>query len=173
MEAPYTVNIDQQAARHYADKGATFLLLDVPEQTHIAFDHQASLRALKIGALPAAHVQALNAWSQSFVVGPKFKGVKMLPPGTHMVSYNAASRTGDFAPTSSFFVHLAPSQVYVRKWSTEQELLFELPADEVMLAFNCTNSATNAVLGTHTLQQSCTPCCTCFLCMFHQADAVM
>lgn len=106
MDIPYTVNIDQQAARHYADKGATILLLDVPEQTHVAFDHQ------------------------SFVVGPKFKGVKMLPPGTHMVSYNAASRTGDFAPTSSFFVHLAPSQVYVRRWSTEQELLFELPADE-------------------------------------------
>ncbi|DBA72231.1 TPA: hypothetical protein ACH3X2_010623 [Trebouxia sp. C0005] len=82
------------------------LLLEVPEQTHVAFDHQ------------------------SFVVGPKFKGVKMLPPGTHMVSYNAASHTGDFAPTSSFFVHLAPSQVYVRKWSIEQELLFEVPADE-------------------------------------------
>ena len=62
-----------------------------------------------------------------------------------MVSYNAASRTGDFAPTSSFFAYLAPSQVYVRKWSTEQELLFEVPADEVMLAFNCTDSATNAV----------------------------
>ena len=69
----------------------------------------------------------------------------MLPPGPHMVSYNAASRTGDFAPTSSFFIHLAPSQVYVRKWSIEQELLFEVPADEVILAFNCTHSATNAV----------------------------
>jgi len=43
MDAPYTVNIDQQAARHYADKGATILLLDVPEQTHVAFDHQVSL----------------------------------------------------------------------------------------------------------------------------------
>lgn len=57
----------------------------------------------------------------------------MLPPGTHMVSYNAASRTGEFAPTTSFFVHLAPSQVYVRKWSPEQELLLDLPADEVLL----------------------------------------
>lgn len=57
----------------------------------------------------------------------------MLPPGTHMVSYNAASRTGEFAPTTSFFVHLAPSQVYVRKWSPKQELLLDLPADEVLL----------------------------------------
>lgn len=69
----------------------------------------------------------------------------MLPPGTHMVSYNAASRTGDFAPTSSFFVHLAPSQVYVRRWSSEQELLFDLPAGEVMLALNSTHLATKAV----------------------------
>ncbi len=71
----------------------------------------------------------------------------MLPPGTHMVSYNAASRTGDFAPTSSFFAYLAPSQVYVRRWSIEQELLFEVPSDEVMLASKCTHLATNAVKG--------------------------
>ena len=43
MSAPYTVNIDQQAARHYTDKGAMILLLEVPEQTHVAFDHQVSL----------------------------------------------------------------------------------------------------------------------------------
>ena len=70
---------------------------------------------------------------QSFVVGPKFKGVKMLPPGTHLVSYNAASRTGDFAPTTSFFVHLAPSQVFIRRWNVEQELLLDVPPDEVLL----------------------------------------
>lgn len=70
---------------------------------------------------------------QSFVVGPKFKGVKMLPPGTHLVSYNAASRTEDFAPTTSFFVHLAPSQVFIRRWNVEQELLLDVPPDEVLL----------------------------------------
>ncbi len=100
-------------------------------------------------------MQALNACLQSFVVGPKFKGVKMLPPGTHMVSYNAASRTGDFAPTSSFFVHLAPSQVYVRRWSNEQELLFEVPADEVMLVLNCIHSATKAVKDGSTRYNIC------------------
>ena len=40
MSAPYSVNIDQSAARYYADKGATILLLDVPLHTHVAFDHQ-------------------------------------------------------------------------------------------------------------------------------------
>lgn len=41
---------------------------------------------------------------QTFLVGPKFKGVKMLPPGTHLVSYNASSGHGDFGPTTSFFL---------------------------------------------------------------------
>ncbi|KAL3161609.1 hypothetical protein ABBQ32_010467 [Trebouxia sp. C0010 RCD-2024] len=57
-------------------------------------------------------------------------GVKMLPPGTHLVSYNAASRTGDFSPTTSFFVHLAPGEVYIRRWNHEQELLEDISADE-------------------------------------------
>ena len=78
---------------------------------------------------------------QSFVVGPKFKGVKMLPPGAHMVSYNAASRTGDFAPTTSFFVHLGPSQVYVRKWNAQQELLLDIHPDEVLTSWSSLASA--------------------------------
>lgn len=49
---------------------------------------------------------------QSFIAGPKFMGVKMLPPGAHLVSYNAAEKKGsDFAPTISFFLHIAPKQV--------------------------------------------------------------
>ena len=43
MAAAYAVELDSHTARHYADKGATVLFLDVPEATHIAFDHQASL----------------------------------------------------------------------------------------------------------------------------------
>ena len=29
---------------------------------------------------------------QMFVVGPNFKGVKMMPPGPHFIYYSAASR---------------------------------------------------------------------------------
>ena len=55
----------------------------------------------------------------------------MLPPGPHMVSYNSASRTGEFAPTISFFTFLEQSQVLVRRWDAEQELLTDLQPDEV------------------------------------------
>lgn len=131
MSTPYSVRIDQNAARHFADKGATILLLDVPPQTHVAIDHQVCLMTALAGFSRAAFVMLRIDHLQSFVTGPKFKGVKMLPPGTHMVSYNAASRTGDFSPTTSFFVHLTAGEVYIRRWNHEQELLEDVSADEV------------------------------------------
>lgn len=48
---------------------------------------------------------------QTFLVGPKFKGVKMVPPGTHLVAYNSASGQGDFGPTTCFFAMLKSGQV--------------------------------------------------------------
>ena len=72
---------------------------------------------------------------QNFMAGPKFQGVKMLPPGAHMVSYNAAGRgqqrQQELGPTTSFFLHLASGQVEVRRWDAQQELLVELEEDEV------------------------------------------
>ena len=69
---------------------------------------------------------------QSFVVGPKFCGVKMLPPGPHLVSYNAASSGGaELAPTTSFFVHAPARSVAVRRWDAGAELLAELEEEEV------------------------------------------
>ena len=78
----------------------------------------------------------LLSWTpQTFVVGPKFKGVKMLPPGPHFISCNATSGSSgtDFAPTLGFFVHLAPRSVVVRRWDAQEELLLPIEdADEVI-----------------------------------------
>lgn len=49
--------------------------------------------------------------AQTFLVGPRFQGVKMVPPGPHVISYSAASGQGDFGPTTSFFLFLASGQV--------------------------------------------------------------
>ena len=40
-----------------------------------------------------------------------FRGFKMVPPGPHYLSYNAASRAGEFAPTVAVLAHLAGRQV--------------------------------------------------------------
>lgn len=55
--------MDQEVARQLFAEGATLVLLDVPEGTEFGIDY--------------------NSWH----VGQKFKGVKMIPPGFHFVFY--------------------------------------------------------------------------------------
>ena len=66
-------------------------------------------------------------------MGPRFRGVKMLPPGLHHVAYSAPAAHGPaFAPTASFFFSAAGRGVTVRRWDPATELLLELPdPDEV------------------------------------------
>lgn len=61
----------------------------------------------------------------SWTVGPKFKGVKMIPPGVHFIylsTYNA--------PRISFFHNFKPGEILLRKWNREDEDLDEnIPED--------------------------------------------
>lgn len=45
MSAPYTVRLDQEAARELAQRGATLLLLGVPEGAAVGIDQQARVGA--------------------------------------------------------------------------------------------------------------------------------
>lgn len=56
--------MDQIKAQKLFDYGATLIFIDVPEGTEFGIDS--------------------NAWS----VGPKFKGVKMIPPGVHFIYFS-------------------------------------------------------------------------------------
>ena len=58
-----TTKMDQDLAKQLFEKGAIFILLDVPPGTEFGIDY--------------------NSWE----VGPNFKGVKMIPPGIHFVYY--------------------------------------------------------------------------------------
>ena len=55
--------MDPELACRLFEEGAFLVLLDVPEGTEFGIDY--------------------NCWN----VGPKFKGVKMIPPGFHFVFY--------------------------------------------------------------------------------------
>lgn len=55
--------MDQEVARRLFAEGAALVLLDVPQRTEVGIDY--------------------NCWS----VGPRFKGIKMIPPGFHFVFY--------------------------------------------------------------------------------------
>ncbi|XP_062225142.1 uncharacterized protein LOC133923877 [Phragmites australis] len=99
--------MDPEVATELVRKGATLLLLDVPQRTLFGID------------------------TQVFSVGPKFKGIKMVPPGPHFVYYCSSSRHGnEFAPTVGFFLTTQPSEVIVRKWDAQEERLIRLSEEE-------------------------------------------
>ena len=55
--------MDQETARVLFREGAILLLLNMPEGSEFGIDY--------------------NSWT----VGPKFRGVKMIPPGIHYIYY--------------------------------------------------------------------------------------
>ena len=60
--------MDAETAVEAAKQGSTLVLLDVPQYTLIGID------------------------TQMVSVGPSFKGIKMIPPGPHFVSYSSSTR---------------------------------------------------------------------------------
>ncbi|KAB8094769.1 hypothetical protein EE612_022079, partial [Oryza sativa] len=99
--------VDPEAATELVRKGATLLLLDVPQRTLLGVD------------------------TQVFSVGPKFKGIKMVPPGPHFLYYCSPNRhANEFAPTVGFFLTTHPSEVIVRKWHAQEERLIKLREEE-------------------------------------------
>lgn len=55
--------MEQEMAQRLFHEGAILVLLDVPEGTEIGMDY--------------------NCWN----VGPRFKGIKMIPSGVHFIYY--------------------------------------------------------------------------------------
>ena len=55
--------MDQETARELFFRGATLLILDMPEGSEFGIDY--------------------NSWT----TGPRFKGIKMIPPGIHFVYF--------------------------------------------------------------------------------------
>eukprot|EP00798_Chlamydomonas_sp_ICE-L_P014528 gene14528-20559_t len=108
--APYNVRMDNEAAKGFVDNGGTLLFLGVPPRTIVGVDHQA------------------------FSAGPKFMGIKMIPPGTHFISCRATSQHAgsEVAPCISFFIHIRQKEVLVRKWDQQNEVLAKLVDEDEM-----------------------------------------
>jgi len=84
-------------ARQLFDKGAFLVLLGFDRGNEIGIDW--------------------NSWTTD----SDFKGIKLIPPGTHYVYYsvkNAAS--SEMAPRSGFFHHFSEKEVLVRRWDEEK-----------------------------------------------------
>jgi A1 cistron-splicing factor AAR2 len=58
---------------------------------------------------------------KSWKVGQKFKGIKLIPPGFHVVYYSSSNKEGGFGTRSAFFCYTKPSEIITRGWCTETE----------------------------------------------------
>ena len=74
--------------------GGTIIIMDVPPGTEFGID------------------------CVLFTVGEKFRGVKMVPPGLHLVLLGAA---GNDVTRVAEFVRVAPADVHVRRWDPHTE----------------------------------------------------
>jgi len=63
----------------------------------------------------------MNSWN----VGEKFRGMKMIPPGLHFVYYSAVSSEGQVGIRTGFFHFFKKGEVLRRKWDAPTEVLLE------------------------------------------------
>ncbi|MCI4387104.1 hypothetical protein PGIGA_G00070310 [Pangasianodon gigas] len=92
--------MDPDVALGLFEEGATLVLLGVPEGTELGLDYK--------------------TWG----VGPRFRGVKMIPPGIHFLHYspaNAKSQGGELGPKRGVFLSLKPREVLLAHWDKNEE----------------------------------------------------
>ncbi|RKO88492.1 A1 cistron-splicing factor [Blyttiomyces helicus] len=93
--------MDQETANALFDKGAFLLFLDAPENLEFGID--------------------LATWT----VGPRFKGIKIIPPGLHFVYYSGANRPGQSGGVrSGFFKFFESQEIVVKRWDEASEDVF-------------------------------------------------
>ncbi|XP_065883432.1 protein AAR2 homolog isoform X2 [Dysidea avara] len=89
--------MDQCTAHKLFAEGAFLVMLDVPQNTEIGIDY--------------------HSWRS----GPKFMGIKMIPPGLHFVYYSAVNSNGQAAPRTGLFHSFKKQEVLVYRWDVTNE----------------------------------------------------
>ncbi|ALC47872.1 CG12320 [Drosophila busckii] len=59
----------------------------------------------------------------AYVIGPDFRGVKMIPPGVHYVWCASRGPYGESAPRVGFVHYFHPNEILVREWDNDLEEL--------------------------------------------------
>lgn len=92
-----SVDMDPDVALRLFEEGATLVLLGVPQGTELGID------------------------CKSWQVGPRFRGVKMIPPGLHFLHYCSSGYGGQVGPKTGFFLSLKPREVILANWDAKEE----------------------------------------------------
>ncbi|CAL8251479.1 unnamed protein product [Arctogadus glacialis] len=103
-----SVDMDPDVARRLFEEGATLVLLGVPQGTELGIDYK------------------------SWKVGPRFRGVKMIPPGLHFLHYsssNPAHIGGETGPKTGLFLTLKSREILLANWDPKEEDLDFSPSE--------------------------------------------
>ncbi|KAI9504764.1 A1 cistron-splicing factor [Coemansia spiralis] len=98
--------MDQNTAKTLFEQGATLVILDFPANMEFGID------------------------LDTFATGPKFSGVKMIPPGIHLIHYSMAS-AGQHGMRCSLVHDFAQRELVVRKWDRASEQLACVGSEDV------------------------------------------
>ncbi|CAG5134956.1 unnamed protein product [Candidula unifasciata] len=101
--ATQTPAMDPQTAQILFEQGAMFIIMDFPEGAEFGIDY--------------------NSW----IVGPNFKGVKMIPPGIHFISFSSKDKDDQLGPRTGFFCNFTPKEIVVRRWDVKMEAVSDQP----------------------------------------------
>ncbi|CAB5176305.1 unnamed protein product [Rhizophagus irregularis] len=101
--------MDQETAQALFDKGAFLLFLNAPEGMEFGIDN--------------------NCWK----IGPKFKGVKLIPPGLHFVYYSTSDKSGTSGLKTGFFKFYDSKEIVIKYWDcTLEDIKKDEPTDELL-----------------------------------------
>ncbi|XP_073981325.1 protein AAR2 homolog [Rhodnius prolixus] len=92
-----STTIEQEIAKRLLVEGATLIFLNVPVGSKFGID--------------------MKTWD----TGEKFKGIKMIPPGLHMIHYSAVGKFEQVAPRVSFIHNFQKGEFVVKKWDVDAE----------------------------------------------------
>ncbi|XP_063816385.1 protein AAR2 homolog [Pseudophryne corroboree] len=104
-----SAEMDPELARQLFFQGATFVILGFPEGSEFGIDS--------------------NSWQ----VGPRFRGVKMVPPGVHFIHYSVKRKGGAYGetgPRSGMFFYLEQKNIHLLKWDSKEEEMVTASQDE-------------------------------------------
>ncbi|KAI8049472.1 A1 cistron-splicing factor [Syncephalis plumigaleata] len=89
--------MDQDTAQQLFYRYAALVLLDAPQGLEFGIDYS------------------------SWTIGPRFQGVKMIPPGVHLVYYSITDKLGQASLRNGFLRVFKERERIIRRWNQETE----------------------------------------------------
>jgi A1 cistron-splicing factor AAR2 len=120
------MNLDQETAKKLFDAGGIVLMLNSPSNLEFGID------------------------CQSWKCGPKFKGIKFIPPGIHFIYYSVYTNQMSFR--SGFWKEFKGGDLVISNWDAETEDFVEVTDQDQILRYKANIREFDSGLGFYPLK---------------------